>query len=79
MEEPKVAGKTPYLEDLTAGKTYAWCACGKSSNQPYCDGSHQGSGMTPKVFSAEESKKVAFCMCKQSSNPPYCDGSHAKL
>ncbi|MCA1760054.1 MAG: CDGSH iron-sulfur domain-containing protein [Bacteroidales bacterium] len=22
--------------------TYHWCACGRSNNQPFCDGSHQG-------------------------------------
>lgn len=79
MEKPTVAGKAPQLVELESGKTYAWCACGKSSKQPYCDGSHAGSGIAPKVFVAEESKKAALCLCKQSNNPPFCDGTHAKL
>ncbi len=79
MEKGEVAGQVPQMEELEAGKTYAWCACGKSGNQPWCDGSHTGTAHTPTVFTAEENKKAAMCMCKQSKNPPYCDGSHANL
>ena len=59
-----------------SGKTYAWCACGRSSNQPWCDGSHQVTSLTPLVFVARKSETKALCMCKQTKNPPYCDGSH---
>jgi CDGSH iron-sulfur domain-containing protein 3 len=79
MEKGKIAGKVPKLVALEKDKMYAWCACGKSSNQPFCDGSHQGSAFAPKVFKADEIKTVAFCMCKQTSTPPFCDGTHAKL
>ena len=79
MEKGKVAGKAPQMVELETGKTYAWCACGKSANQPFCDGSHQGSSITPTVFKVDEPKKVAMCMCKQTKNPPYCDGSHISL
>ena len=79
MEKAYLAGTTPQMEQLEAGKTYAWCACGKSANQPWCNGAHAGSEFTPKVFKIEESKAAAICMCKQSKNPPYCDGSHASL
>ena len=79
MEQPKAAGTAPQMEQLESGKTYAWCACGKSSNQPWCDGSHQGSSFSPKVFTVDETKKAAMCMCKQTKNPPYCDGSHMSL
>jgi len=61
------------------GKTYAWCACGKSATQPWCNEAHVESGFTRKVFQAEESKTVAICMCKQTKNTPYCDGSHMSL
>ncbi len=76
MEKPNVAGKEPKMVELVKGQTYAWCACGKSSNQPFCDGSHQTTPFTPRVFVAEEDKSAAMCMCKQSKNAPFCDGSH---
>jgi len=79
MEKGKVAGNEPKMVDLKKGETYAWCACGKSTNQPWCDGSHQGSGFTPTVFIVDETKTAPLCMCKQTSNPPYCDGSHMSL
>ena len=79
MEKGKIAGRTPQIVKLEEGKTYAWCACGLSANQPYCDGSHKGTGFKPHIFKAEESKKAAFCMCKQTGNHPFCDGAHAGL
>ena len=79
MEKPKVAGNSPVIIGLEEGKTYAWCACGLSKNQPFCDGSHKGSGYKPVIIKAEEIKQAAFCMCKQSKNKPFCDGSHASI
>lgn len=79
MEKAKVAGKSPQMVELEAGKTYAWCSCGKSTNQPWCDGSHKGSSFSPTVFTVDDSKTAAMCMCKQSKNPPYCDGAHMNL
>lgn len=78
-EKGKVAGNKPSIVELEAGKSYAWCSCGMSGNQPFCDGSHKGSGFKPMVIKVDEPKKVAFCVCKQTNNPPYCDGSHNKL
>lgn len=79
MEEPKIVAKSPMMVDLEAGKNYAWCSCGKSTNQPWCDGSHKGTSFVPTVFKVEENKKAAMCMCKHSKNAPYCDGAHSKL
>ena len=79
MEQPKVAGKVPQMEELEDGKTYAWCSCGKSDNQPWCNGAHKGSGFTPTVFIAEETKTRSMCTCKQSANGQFCDGSHKAL
>ena len=79
MEKPTVAGKTPLPVQLEAGKTYAWCSCGESANQPFCDGSHKGSAFAPKVFVAEETKTAYLCNCKQTSKPAFCDGSHKNL
>ena len=79
MDKVKVAGETPQMEDLESGKIYAWCSCGHSSRQPWCNGAHTGTGLQPEVFKAKESKKAAMCMCKQTKTPPYCDGSHTGL
>ena len=78
MPEPTIAGNAPQIIELEKGKTYAWCACGNSKSQPFCDGSHQGTDFTPVVFKAE-GVKVALCMCKKTNGSPFCDGSHANL
>lgn len=79
MATPTIAAKQPMPVELEAGKTYAWCSCGDSSNQPFCDGSHKGTEFEPKVFKAEESKTAYMCTCKHTSNPGMCDGSHKQL
>jgi CDGSH-type Zn-finger protein len=76
---PDIAQKSPYPVDVEAGKSYFWCACGKSARQPFCDGSHKGSEYAPVKFDATESRKVFFCGCKHSAKSPMCDGSHARL
>lgn len=77
--EPKIAQKAPYAVDLEMGKTYHFCTCGGSKKQPFCDGSHAGTGFSPKTFVAEKTAKAYLCGCKHSKNIPYCDGTHAKL
>ncbi len=79
MNEPVIYQKSPIAVDLKAGETYAWCACGRSAKQPFCDGSHKDTGMTPVVFKAEETKTAHLCACKQTAGAPNCDGSHKKL
>lgn len=79
MSEPKIAQKGPYPVDVEAGKTYAWCACGLSANQPFCDGSHKGGDFTPLKFEATETKTVYLCGCKHTADKPYCDGTHSSL
>ena len=78
MDEPEIAQKSPYVLDLAPG-TYWWCACGRSRNQPFCDGSHKGTGFTPVKFEIAPPARVALCGCKRTGNPPYCDGSHKQL
>ncbi|WP_206485509.1 CDGSH iron-sulfur domain-containing protein [Thalassotalea sp. G2M2-11] len=76
MAQAKRAADKPYKIDVEAGKNYLWCACGESSKQPFCDGSHSGSAFTPVIYKATESKTVLFCGCKTTKKPPLCDGSH---
>ena len=78
-DAPIIAQKAPYPVDCEAGKSYFWCACGKSSNQPFCDGSHKDTGIAPVKYTAEKDGKVFFCGCKASEKMPVCDGSHSKL
>ena len=79
MSEPLVASRMPYVVDVEKGKSYSWCACGRSRAQPYCDGSHQGTGLAPVQFIARSSEKVWLCGCKRSRQGPLCDGSHNRL
>ena len=79
MATPKIAQKAPYPVDVEAGKTYFWCSCGQSANQPFCDGSHKETEFNPVKFTAEADKKVFFCGCKASDKAPLCDGSHNAL
>ncbi len=76
---PVVAQKKPFVVELEPGETYYWCACGRSKDQPFCDGSHAGTDMEPVAFTVEEKKKYGLCGCKHTKNPPFCDGSHKDL
>ena len=80
-EEPRVAQKGPYEVELKGTYRYAWCACGLSQYQPFCDGSHTStkSGIKPIVFTQDVDKTVWFCGCKRTKKPPFCDGSHNRI
>ena len=78
MNKPVRASDTPYSVKVAAGRKYFWCACGKSSKQPFCDGSHTGTEFSPVRYEATESKQVFFCGCKCTKKQPLCDGSHNK-
>lgn len=78
-EEPKIAQKGPYQIDLEAGKAYSWCRCGRSQKQPFCDGSHAGTGLEPLRFVAETAGTYNLCGCKATDDPPFCDGTHNML
>ncbi len=78
MANPVCAQQSPYVLDLEPG-TYYWCACGRSADQPFCDGSHDGTEFAPLEFKLTEKSQVALCGCKHTQNAPYCDGSHNQL
>ncbi len=79
MSEPVIAARAPIAADVEAGKSYFWCACGRSQAQPFCDGSHKGSDFAPVKWTANETKRVFFCACKHTKGQPLCDGSHKAL
>ena len=78
MIKGQKAGEGAIAIDVEQGKSYYWCSFGKSSKQPFCDGSHKGTEFNTVEYKAEETKKKFFCACKQTSNEPFCDGSHNK-
>ena len=78
MNKGKRAGEGALAINVQQGKTYYWCSCGKSSKQPFCDGSHKGTGFKPVIYRAELTKRMFFCACKQTNVQPFCDGSHNK-
>ena len=79
MAEPNIAQKAPFPVDVTAGKKYFWCACGKSTTQPFCDGSHSDTEFTPLAYEADKDRTLYFCGCKRTAGAPLCDGTHNSL
>ena len=78
-DQPVIAQKSPYPVELEAGKSYYWCACGKSKNQPFCDGSHKDTQFQPIKYTCEKSGRKFLCGCKKTARQPFCDGTHKEL
>lgn len=76
MAKPTLAQRGPYVKEMEPG-TYYWCRCGRSSSQPFCDGSHKGTDFSPIEVVLTAPKSVAWCGCKRSGTKPFCDGTHA--
>ena len=79
MNLPKLASKSPSKIETQKNTKYAWCSCGLSTKQPYCDGGHKGTGFKPIIIQESENKTIFLCNCKKTSNSPYCDGTHNNL
>ncbi len=89
MNKPKVFACYPTAVKVEKDKTYAWCTCGLSEKNPFCDGSHKqlateenGETIMPfksLKFTAEADGEVWLCNCKHTKNPPFCDGTHKMI
>ncbi|MGC9338082.1 MAG: CDGSH iron-sulfur domain-containing protein [Bacteroidales bacterium] len=77
-DKPVIAGLRSIKLETEAG-LYFWCACGRSKNQPFCDGSHSGTDFQPMPVKIEEKQLVKWCSCKHTQTPPFCDHSHRDL
>jgi CDGSH-type Zn-finger protein len=78
-EEANIGGRAPIAVEVAAGEELWWCRCGRSSSQPFCDGSHEDTEFEPMEYIAPEAKRVFFCTCKRTKTAPLCDGSHKTL
>lgn len=82
MTQQKItAAKEPVKVTLEKGKMYAFCTCGHSDIQPFCNGTHREKAPDYKSFKfeAEKDGDVWLCQCKETDGVPFCDGSHSKL
>jgi CDGSH-type Zn-finger protein len=61
MSEPKIVDKKPVVLELEP-KTYYWCTCGESTNQPYCNGAHKGTEFTPLALSDRNQESCTLFM-----------------
>lgn len=76
MSKPIISGNKPHKVELEQGKEYYFCVCGRSANQPFCDGSHKATSFKPLAFTADEDGSAYLCACKHTGNAPFCDGTH---
>jgi CDGSH-type Zn-finger protein len=55
--DAEIGGREPIAVEVEEGKIYWWCACGRSKNQPFCDGSHKGTEFVPQGWEAPENRQ----------------------
>ena len=66
----------PHAVEVKSSDTVYICQCGKTSNPPYCDGSHKDTTKEPLAHTASEDETLYVCGCGKTGNAPFCDGSH---
>ena len=76
MEKFEEKKPMPIAVDLKKGEKYSWCTCGKTVDEPFCDGSHCGTSFSPLEFTVDKDRRAFLCSCKETKKPPYCDGTH---
>ena len=80
MDKPIIKSKKPIKVHVEEGKHYAWCQCGRTKREVFCDGSHKKLvGIEPVIFKAKKTGEVKLCQCKLTKTPPYCDMTHKQL
>jgi len=79
MNNPIIADNKPVKVNLSQGQEYHFCTCGRSKNQPFCDGSHTGTSFKPYAFVADKDEEAYLCACKHTGNKPFCDGTHKQF
>lgn len=79
MTDPEIGGTEPVAVDVEEGEMYWWCTCGRSKEQPFCDGSHKDTDFVPQGWEAPKTGKVFLCACKRTAKGPFCDGAHNNL
>ncbi|MDD5157843.1 CDGSH iron-sulfur domain-containing protein [Sulfurimonas sp.] len=76
--EAIVFSNKPKGVTLEGGVEYYLCACGRSKDGVFCDGSHKVTSCLPKKVVVEDTRQYHICMCKSSKNFPFCDGTHSQ-
>lgn len=82
LTNARCAARQPIVMTLEPGR-YAWCSCGYSTKQPFCDHAHclptYNTTRTAYFFEVLETCEVTLCRCKHTANPPFCDNTHTKV
>ena len=60
MSKGKIVHAGNYAVEVKEGKTYYWCQCGESSNQPFCDGSHSKTDFDNVAFTQKNLVRYIF-------------------